>query len=309
MIRIFALIALFVGVALSRPSLAEEPAAIRNCPLTQLASVDLISMPNGVVLVPATLNGQPLRVRLALENGSTFLTREAARKAGFNVDRVDRALKVKAGQFAIGKAGYTKFDFILVDPGSAVEWDAVMGLNAFNNVDVEIDLAQGKLNIFSQAHCQGVVVYWDERFDVIPFQRDRSGQMSLVVELDGRLVSAAISVSGTSRISENLTRAIFGFDRESSEIERVSRPNGEDSVFFRSMEIQSHGLGVMNARVQLWEDPVACKVKFRLPKNAPIRYSNCEGLEPFVLGGDILSRMRIYLAMKERKMYFTVNKS
>ncbi len=71
------------------------------------------------------------------------------------------------------------------------------------------------------------------------------------------------------------------------------------------MEIQSNGLAVMNAKVEIFGQSSPCTV--RAPKKGQLSTLIAPELQPFVLGRDAISRMRIYLATKEKKMYFTVN--
>jgi hypothetical protein len=201
---------------------------------------------------------------------------------------------------------YSKFDLSIFDDLHTKSAVGHLGTNAFSDVDVEIDLQQKKLNIFSQDHCPGGVVYWAKDFDVIPLDRDPTGKLYLEVELDGRLMRTGFNTATpTSYISEAVTKKLFGFDSESEGVEKVPDATGRAISHYRSMGIASHGLQITNAKINILKIASGCRIVAQKDKAA--RFADCYGTQPFSMGTDVLSKLRIYLATKEKKMYFTVN--
>ena len=48
-----------------------------------------------------------------------------------------------------------------------------LGTRMFEKVDLELDIAGGKFNLFSSDHCPGNVVYWTKNYAELPLKRDR----------------------------------------------------------------------------------------------------------------------------------------
>ena len=52
--------------------------------------------------------------------------------------------------------------------------------------DVDIDFAKSSLNLFSQKHCRGSVVYWTKTgYVVVPLDMDRAGHIRIPVTTTG----------------------------------------------------------------------------------------------------------------------------
>src|SRR5262249_24411073 len=61
------------------------------------------------------------------------------------------------------------------------------------NADVDFDFAANKLNLISQQHCDGKVVYWSAaKVAIVPFRLDTSGHVSFPMTLDGKRVNAIL---------------------------------------------------------------------------------------------------------------------
>jgi hypothetical protein len=70
------------------------------------------------------------------------------------------------------------------------------------------------------------------------------------------------------------------------------------------MKLSGEGIEIINARISLVD----------LPSNSPCRlsshlgaasYENCRGAHPLSLGQDVLSKLHLYIATKEKMLYFT----
>ena len=73
--------------------------------------------------------------------------------------------------------------------------------------------------------------------------------------------------------------------------------------YYRAMSINSHGLSVINAKINLFvikDSP--CNVTTKADVTG---YAGCLGPHPLTLGRNVLAKLRIYLATQEGVMYFT----
>ena len=59
--------------------------------------------------------------------------------------------------------------------------------------DADFDFGGNKLNLISQNHCEGKVVYWPATTTaVVPFAHDAAGHLTFPMTLDGRRVRAML---------------------------------------------------------------------------------------------------------------------
>jgi hypothetical protein len=73
--------------------------------------------------------------------------------------------------------------------------------------------------------------------------------------------------------------------------------------YYRAMKLHGVGLDVINARIQLVEKPgPQCYLSKRLGAAA---YRDCYTSHPLELGLNVLTKLRLYIAMKEGVLYFT----
>src|SRR5262245_10305401 len=187
---------------------ADEP----NCGLKLYTSIDLIVPTGGdAVFVPVTLNEKPALMVLNLGSAATVLSQSAAdgmslrRHAAppadiyFGGERVTQMAKFDS--FAIGKLGLGKGDFLVtpaVDALGTIDGRPVighLGAEVLSVVDFELDLARKKLNLFSQDHCRGNVVYWAKAYDSAPLYKGALGELYFPMELEGKKVQAMLQPS------------------------------------------------------------------------------------------------------------------
>ncbi len=58
------------------------------------------------------------------------------------------------------------------------DFGGILGADMLRNVDLDLDFAAGKLNLVSQDHCSGNVVYWQApAVAVVPMTLDRWGHV------------------------------------------------------------------------------------------------------------------------------------
>jgi hypothetical protein len=168
----------------------------------------------------------------------------------------------------------------------------------FRNLDFEIDLAHRKLNLFSQEHCPGVVVYWSDTFAVVPLYRGTLGNLYLPLELNGKKVDATISpANAVSTLNIDAAKKLYDID---------AREAGKGPEAHRTMQFSAPGLTVNNSKVLLEEPAHKCLLRTRGGESGAAGYhDNCAGHFPMRVGRNVLQELRLYFAMKEQKLYFT----
>ena len=70
------------------------------------------------------------------------------------------------------------------------------------------------------------------------------------------------------------------------------------------MKLSGEGIEIINARISLVDTPrnSTCRLSSRLGAAA---YENCLGAHPLSLGQNVISKVHLYIATKEKMLYFT----
>jgi hypothetical protein len=291
-----------------------EPPA-RDCGLRQFASIDL--KVGSIVLIPVNLNGAPAFMGLNISLPISTINLEAATDKKLVMHKApepffDAPGIVSIDSFSLGAYNLGKVQ-LLVFPGQNKTIPGLptfigsIALPSLLKADFELDFAHNKLNLFATDHCPGNVVYWTDKAAAIPYTLDRIGIPVFPIELDGKKISAALrlSASGTT-LKTDASKALYGFDENSSDIRSDRSQSGTAIKHYRAMKMTLPGLSVTNADVQLMAGlDKNCEIS---PDSGPehsATYKKCFGNPPLTLGLDVLQHLRLYFATEEHILYVT----
>jgi hypothetical protein len=180
-----------------------------------------------------------------------------------------------------------------------------IGMDVLSTVDFELDIAHGKLNLFSQDHCPGDIVYWSGPVVSIPVKRGELGELYFPVELDGHILDAVMwSRWQHSVLRTDVAREVYGFDEHSAGNERLTDP--DRTLTYRVMSLTTPAFQVRNAVIVLLpQRNKHCFVVKHGSKDSMTGYDGCMGEHPLQLGVSVLSKLRIYFATKEQMLYLS----
>jgi len=304
-------------------------ARAQDCGLKQYDSLPMEDR-GGQLLLPITIGTVPEKMAFRLQNAASAISLPAVKALdlresslpshvsyhydGVNIDYIAHARDVH-----LGRQTLSDMEFLVV-PGASFRGDVVgdIGTHLFEKVDIELDIAGGKFNLFSPDHCPGQVVYWTKTgFAQLPLKSsDGMGYIRTDVMLDGHPLTAAFSTDGRSRIGMNAMRRIFGIDETSPELV----PVGEDLLGHKTYRyafrtLTADGLTISNPAILVYDEPPrpACndKLHFKYPDPAPLHsteqpvLAQCFGGDDAVLGLSVLRKLRIYVSTKEKLLYLT----
>jgi hypothetical protein len=215
-----------------------------------------------------------------------------------------------AAPFAVGGLQFKRADFLVLPqfkfPANIADAPVVgaLGMDVLKQFDVELDGAHRKLNLFSQDHCVGHVVYWSAKYDSAPIRFGTLGEFYFPMELDGKKLETTLATSNAmTTLRTDATRKLFNFDSHSEGIETETDPSGGMISHYRAMKVSGEGLDIINARISLVDPPTAdCHVSTH---QGAASYDGCFGVHPLALGQDVVSKLHLYLATKEKMLYFT----
>ena len=325
---IYVLIAVTVLVPLVQRARASE------CkPLRQVASVDLVPMPNGIRMVPVTINGSQEKLVLATAAGLSALSERAISAFGLHPQSSEH---VKL----LDRTGYASNDYVVVhsfDLGGLVGKDvyfmvspnARLGANPNSPIvgvlandlmgayDTEMDFASNKLNYFSPDHCDGKVIYWPaDVVAVVPYRTSRPGSarrdshLRLPVTLEGKELSAIIDTgSPRSTISAEIARDLFHVTAETAGTTPLGtiENNPDHKVFSYGFgHLSFEGVTVNRPQIVVLPDLVGSKDPAnRFRTGGRIKRVDDDFGPEITLGMDILRNLHLYVASQERKLYIT----
>jgi len=262
---IAAIVALCFVAYVSR---AADSTVSNECHLKRLASIDL-AIRGDVVLLPVTINDHMAWMQLDTANIASLLGTDGAKGLNVSVQSLPRSAEVDMGKsritevarpasFSLGPVKIEKPELLLspyVRSTSLVSGKpivGILGLDMLWSVDFELDFANSKLNLYSQDHCPGTVVYWTDNYSSAKIMRGPMGNYYFPLELDGKRIEATISTAyAANAITVDATKRLYGFDEKSEGIETEQDPQGRSESHYRAMTITGQGIKITNARMRI----------------------------------------------------------
>ena len=301
------------------------PAFAAECgPLPLLTTLDLNIPRSGVPIVDATIADKP--VHLLVDTGGAFstLTKRTVRELSLttgqsrvqltNVRGQKENLEVRLPSITLGHLRQENV-FFMVDPGgdnpsdtSPQFFEGVLGPDFLRNVDLDFDFAANKLNIVSQKHCAGKVVYWQApALAIVPMTLDQGGHITFQMQLDGKRVNAALD-TGATNTNLNLTvaRQAFNVDVNAPDVEKIGELKGGYSANIYRRRFKSlafEGVTLNNPMIDLLPDLMS-GAGLRAPQTGSLMRES-RALPDVILGMSALSQLHLYVAYQERKVYIT----
>lgn len=301
-----------------------------QCMLKRTGSAD-ISIRNGRVLVPVILNRHRAMMVLNTMAASSVISSAYMEPLGLrqnhNFTVFSRAYGVDASAakvtipalMMVGSQGFRRPPLIAIADSHPPSADAVpvigqLGMDLLGIEDFELDFANQKLNFYSTDHCPGVVVYWTNRYSSARISRGTfdPGPFGFPMELDGQKILAVLStVTAETTLGTDVTRKLFGFDESSPGVETETDKAGHVMAHYRAMALTGSGITITNANIRLVPRPLVvagsgagCGLTTH-GAGGVAHYDGCIEPAPLTIGLDVLRRLHLYFATRERVLYFS----
>ncbi|HWA91544.1 MAG TPA: pepsin/retropepsin-like aspartic protease family protein [Rhizomicrobium sp.] len=228
-------------------SSAARAADTPPCQIGQVASLDAMTTPEGMIAIQGKVNGRGGRFLVdtgglggVLGFSPAFalkLNPQRAQVGGMLIGgaRLEYGAIVK--RFEAGPVGRSG-TFFLIGPDRMLEPDTIGAIQPYlwRDLDVEIDFVKGKLNLFLQKQCPGRVVYWThEAVAAVPMSVDQAGHITVKATLDGAPVDAVIDTGAQNSVMSLATaKALFGIDAMSPALKPLGTFNINNLVQART---------------------------------------------------------------------------
>ena len=178
--------------------------------------------------------------------------------------------------------------------------DGVLAPDLMSNYDVELDFGSNTLKYLSQDHCAGQVVYWNAGIAAVVPMQFRNLQITVPVELDGHALTALID-TGSPRSTMNLdvAQSVFGL-APGAGLNRAGTLGMTGQPFYttRMRQMSFEGVEVDNPVLDVIPDLMH-------PSAQAANTSNPLALPQLLIGMDVLSKLHLYFAFREKRIYIT----
>ncbi len=274
-----------------------------DCKLVRMAHLPMTFKANHVS-VPGLVNGK--EVTLAVDTGgyASSLTKPATDNIGLvrhrmnSVTITDMGGKVadeyvRVDSFRIGNLERDGVDLMVM--GSFPGIDGLIAPDLLRNYDAELDFAGGQFSLFKHHPCADRAVYWTGSYAVVPFGVSSDGHMRVPVTLDGKDTYAVLDTgAGVSVLSMQNAKHMFDLGADSPNVEAAGQLTGAtgsqvNSYTYPFKTLTMGGVTVANPKIELTEGR-----NFLGDNDASI-----------LLGMDVLSKLHLYIAYREQKLYIT----
>lgn len=304
-------------------------AEAQDCTLKRYDSIPMEVYPDHLVL-PVSFGTTPKKLVFQLADAASWLNADTAAALDLrmrslptnlhysrNGDQVTRFARVP--ELHLGKQVLNDMEFLELKHGQyqdGVVGD--LGNRLFSNIDMELDIAGGKLNLFSPDHCPGKVVYWTKG-DVatVPLKPDKDfGFLRAEVMIDGHPVTVALNTTGRSRIGMDAMRRIFDVDENSPALVAVSQDLlGHKLYRYPFKTLTADGLTISNPDILVFDEPpkpeCTDRTHFEDPDDQRVHSTTQPtlarnfGCRDAILGLSVLSKLHIYVSRRENLLYLT----
>src|SRR5262249_4268773 len=130
---------------------------------------------------------------------------------------------VVADELVLGGLKRRRPQFLVLPRKKSKEgYDGVFAPDYLASYDADFDFGNQTLNLFSQDHCKGKVVYWTTDYAQIPFRIDDTAHILLPVTLDGKEMTGLVDTGADETfLRESIAKGRFGLDSGSQQVEQV----------------------------------------------------------------------------------------
>jgi hypothetical protein len=306
-------------------------AQAQDCHLKQYDSIPITQSPQGLTL-PVEINNAHKDLAFNLGDSQSGLAADTVAALNLRQTHVSQEHNVHSDgalvQFIahaptvkIGVNTVKDMEFLVLPPvADSGRAPGQIGTLVLKNADMELDMAGGKLNLFSADHCPGKTVYWTTTgYAAVPAQIDNDGYIRVQMTLDGKPVTLGLSSETRSSLRLAAAKRLFGLDVDSPGMTLVY--TGADGVKYYQYSFRTlgaEGLAIANPAILIRDDfrKVNCIVGQRLSTtmdpdvgadliNNASMDTTCHAGEDGDVGLSVLGKLHLYVSKKEKLLYLT----
>jgi predicted aspartyl protease len=276
-----------------------------DCKLVRVTELPM-TLKTGHVTIAASANGKDLTLGIDSGGFGSSLTKAGVGRLGLSYSARLGAIIPAVGGAWISEGnvrldnlriGDLALDGVILPEMIAFPGvDGLIGPDTLSRYDAEFDFGGKTFRLFKPHPCSGRAVYWTSSYIVIPFTLTASGHVRVPVTLDARSTNAILDTgAGISVLSMRDANSMFDLAPDSPGVEATNPVSG--TAWGKPVKAYSHifktltigGVTIPNPRVELTDG----------------RNFLGNDFATLVLGNDVLSRFRIYIAYRQQKLYLS----
>lgn len=313
---------IMVAGLIAYPALAAD-----QCPpLKVMASVDMVALRNGVVMIPVTVAGQQKYFVLATGLPYTSINGELADQlaaprrhspikfVGLDGQVSDTLAIVPS--FGLGRLNAELVQMLVnkrqddrVTPDGAARPSGALGADFLRAYDVDLDFGAKKLNLISREHCTGDVLYWkSEHAAKLPMSVMDNDRITFIMTLDGHDLQTVLSTEAPmSTINMRVAKNLYGVDNNSAG-NKIEGHLGDGTTLyahtFNALNVE--GLAINNPKLVLMPNRAEEEMdRLRAGRRAPLLRRAGQQQPELVLGMAELRHLHVYIDYHNQAIYFT----
>jgi predicted aspartyl protease len=292
-----------------------------DCRLKIVNTIPIELSENGSrVLVSVAINGT--KEPFLLDTGGALTQISATTAKALNLPIADSNMKMldMYGQAAVGEARVDTFALgrlqdrktslpMMTTTFDGQPYVGILAADYMGEYDVELDFRGGKMNYFSRDHCEGKVVYWPTAAIAAVPVHLLDNHLALSVTLDGRPIKAMIDTGSPDTVlTTEAAKQAFDLTADSPGAKQLDGAGNDRTFEYVFRKLSFEGLEVRNPHIVVAPDKIGSKD----PNNAYVtgsrlhRVDDRDSGDPVMLiGMNILSKLHLYIAFSENKIYIT----
>ncbi|HLY54628.1 MAG TPA: aspartyl protease family protein [Stellaceae bacterium] len=298
-----------------------------DCRLKLIASAPATLEPPAEILLAVSMDGLPTKMLLDTGASTSFidptivgvlkLPIKGTTALGVGIGGAFSMATARVAELKVGSAVSRDQDFV-IKPFHKDEpiapYSGIFAADYLSNYDVELDLGEGKVNLFSHDHCQGKVVYWDNSFYETPIRVDRQNHIMLDVDINGATVSGGLDTGASMTfLKASTAEQLLGKDALAADPVTTSGGLGGPTAarLHRFSTVAFGGIKLNNWAVSIWEDRAKPGASTSPPAMAPMSHIRLQtkqataDLPDTIIGMDVIRNFRMFIAYSDSKIYFT----
>ncbi len=190
------------------------------------------------------------------------------------------------------------------------EFDGLLSGELLKNYDADFDFDAQKLNLFSQDHCPGNVVYWKAPIvAVVPFSLDDANHIVFPMQLDGTRIDVLLDTGAYhTALDLALAERRFNVDTNAPDTQKIGELTGgfTASVYRRKFKtLAVDGVIIQDPEIDLVPNLVSPTAS--QPRDVGSLVGDKNAVPVLLLGMSSLRQLHVYIAYKERKLYVTAS--
>jgi hypothetical protein len=338
----------FLGAALAAALLCAHAAtAAEDCALKQIASLPIATTASGKIAVPVKIGGTNRLMAVELGSATTGINANLIDELKLDTRPIPSAdvpanlnnvtmmpassafiysddvftqgvlttimRKVTLPEFQMGALDIKDLPVTAL-PGwkNADGIAGILGTALLQHFDVELDFANAKINVYSQDHCAGKVVYWADAYAALPFTINAiTGGVMTPMTLDGAPLTVTLSTDpGHGEMSLGVAGKMLGVPVGAPELKHTDHPHpvgGTEWYAYPFKTLSLGGLAIQNPAIDLFagddfctQDKLHGAIYVPAAKDAA---TLCQSDATIKLAE--LHQLHLYFAFGEKKLYVT----